>query len=177
MTASLEAHNAASPERKFRGYFYAPASALSPSSAASGGTFPPGGRSWSGRTHNLPPYWAPAKPSAAGSLGKGGARERRKGDQRKPKAKRTLRRRGKVARQRREVKGKRRAVRGQGSGGTKVGQKWDKFATKMGQKWDKIGMNSTAFCATLVSSTPGGRCPADSRLKGPPLRDSPFYAL
>ena len=38
----------------------------------------------------------PAKPSAAGSLGRGGARERRKGDQREPEEKRTLRRRGKV---------------------------------------------------------------------------------
>ena len=36
----------------------------------------------------------PAKPNEVGSLGRGGARERREGDQRKPEQKRTLRRRG-----------------------------------------------------------------------------------
>ncbi len=69
---------------------------FSPSSAPSG-HLPPGGRSWF-----RPKMGAPAKPSEAGSLGRGGARKRREGDQGEPEPKWTLLRRGTKAGQKRD---------------------------------------------------------------------------
>ena len=57
----------------------------------------------------------------------------------------------------------------------RVRKKWDKNGTKLRQKWDKIGMNSTVFCATLVSP-PRAVLPPLSVLPFPlPSRHSPCH--
>ena len=93
---------------------------------------------------------APLQPSAAGAMGRGGARERRKGDQRKPERERTLLRRGTILR-----------------------QKCDKSGTKLRQNRDEIYLSlcytgirpPTAHNSRRGGSPPPG--PPDGRQRKP----------
>ena len=80
------------------------------------------------------PNGAPAEPSEAGLLGRGGARERSEGDQRKPEQERTLRRRGKVD----CPKGKTEEEKGEAVTKEEIGQQWENSGTKLRQIWDKF---------------------------------------